>query len=434
MNELPVGWAWTTLGEIGDYLNGRGFKKSEWRERGRPIIRIQNLTGSGAHFNHFDGEPDERYVARDGDLLVSWAATLGVFVWRGPEAVVNQHIFKVVSHVDRRFHRYLLQSTLDELQRKTHGSGMVHITRSKFDSTLVAIPPLVEQRRIVAVIEEHLSRLDVADGTLEGTAARRVVGLRRATLAAAVMGPWPRIAIGDLATDTLIGLDRSRSRQSQDPQAGSPYVRMGNISADGQVTWEDLTFVPVTRAEQERFALRDGDLLFNTRNSRALVGKVGLVRNRPDLAVFNNNLMRIRMRDDVDPAYAWVAMNSPSFRSALDSVKNATTNVAAIYAKNLLPLEVPVPPLDQQRRIVAAVAERLSTIDALRASIERAKKRSAALRRAILERAFRGDLVPQDPADEPASVLLERIRAERAAKVIVKSRRGSRSAARRPVR
>jgi type I restriction enzyme, S subunit len=69
VSELPAGWTATTLGKIGAYLNGRGFKKSEWRDSGRPIIRIQNLTGSGTSFNYFDGEADERHVARDGELL-----------------------------------------------------------------------------------------------------------------------------------------------------------------------------------------------------------------------------------------------------------------------------------------------------------------------------------------------------------------------------
>jgi len=104
MSELPPGWTESKLGEIGEYLNGRGFKKAEWRESGRPIIRIQNLTGTNRLFNYFDGDAHESYIARPGDLLVSWAASLGAFVWRGPEAVVNQHIFKVRSHVDRQFH------------------------------------------------------------------------------------------------------------------------------------------------------------------------------------------------------------------------------------------------------------------------------------------------------------------------------------------
>jgi type I restriction enzyme S subunit len=76
---------------------------------------------------------------------------------------------------------------------------------------------------------------------------------------------------------------------------------------------------------------------------------------------------------------------------------------------------VPIPPPDRRRRIVAEIEEQLSLLDSLRTAVELAQKRSYALRRAILERAFRGELVPQDPDDEPASVLLERIRAERAA-------------------
>jgi len=149
VTDLPSGWEWSTLGEIGEYLNGRGFKKSEWRETGRPIIRIQNLTGSGEAFNFYQGDAEERHVVRDGDLLVSWAATLGVYIWRGPEAVLNQHIFKVRSHLDLRFHRHLLSHVLADLLRQTHGSGMVHITKGRFDSTRVPVPPLAEQDRIV---------------------------------------------------------------------------------------------------------------------------------------------------------------------------------------------------------------------------------------------------------------------------------------------
>ncbi len=86
----PPGWAWARLGDLGNYWNGRGFKKSEWRESGRQIIRIQDLTSSRERPNYFQGKVDERHIVRHGDLLVSWAATLGVYVWRGEEAVLNQ--------------------------------------------------------------------------------------------------------------------------------------------------------------------------------------------------------------------------------------------------------------------------------------------------------------------------------------------------------
>ena len=86
---LPHGGAQTTLGEIGRYLNGRAFKSNEWSDRGRVIIRIQDLTGSGDSPNRYAGVVEPRYEVRAGDLLISWAATLGAYIWRGPDAVLN---------------------------------------------------------------------------------------------------------------------------------------------------------------------------------------------------------------------------------------------------------------------------------------------------------------------------------------------------------
>src|SRR5215469_13234122 len=167
-SNVPAGWRRTTLGEIGNYINGRGFKKSEWSDRGLPIIRIQNLTGTGAEQNYYNGEIEERHIVRQGDLLISWAATLGAYLWTGPHAALNQHIFKVQSFIDKKFHFYLMQHILNDLYRHTHGSGMVHITKSKFDSMPISIPESEEQqRRIVAEIEKQFSRLDDATVNLK---------------------------------------------------------------------------------------------------------------------------------------------------------------------------------------------------------------------------------------------------------------------------
>lgn len=90
-------WEDTTLGKLGRYINGRAFKTSEWSKAGRPIIRIQDLTGSNRNPNYYNGQIEDRYIVRPGDLLISWSATLGAYIWDGPEAVLNQHIFKVES-------------------------------------------------------------------------------------------------------------------------------------------------------------------------------------------------------------------------------------------------------------------------------------------------------------------------------------------------
>src|SRR2546430_465873 len=95
VQRIPLGWAPATVGTIADYINGLAFKPSDWGAKGRPIIRIQNLTGQSDHLNLTIRAVDPAYIVQPGTILVSWSATLDVFVWRGPEAVLNQHIFKV---------------------------------------------------------------------------------------------------------------------------------------------------------------------------------------------------------------------------------------------------------------------------------------------------------------------------------------------------
>jgi type I restriction enzyme, S subunit len=402
----------TTLGEIGTYLNGRGFKKAEWSKSGRPIIRIQNLTGTNSTFNYYAGEADDAYIARPGDVLISWAATLGVYVWRGPEAVVNQHIFKVESHIDRDFHRYFVMSALGDLQRETHGSGMVHITRKRFDAIPVPLPPLAEQRRIVAAIEEQFSRLDAAGQSLVD-ARRRIEALRARAYSHAVQA-GDDLALGEL----LDGIEAGKSFKCDGRPAEPDEWGVIKVSA---MTWgefdasENKGVTDPSRVDP-RWEIRPGDLLLSRANTSELVGASVLVGECRARLLLSDKSMRLLVKAGVEKSWLRMALGSREVRSQISVVATGTSDsMRNISQQKVKELRLRVPRHDEQRRIVAEIEQQLSLIDALSAAVESAQKRSAALRRAILERAFRGELVPQDPADEPASVLLERIRAERAA-------------------
>ncbi len=190
--EMPPGWAKATVGDIAEYINGLAFKPSDWQSEGRPIIRIQNLTRQNDRLNRTMRKVHPVYVVQHGTILVSWSATLDVFVWHGPEAVLNQHIFKVVpvgALSDHSFVRWALKNAIDEMWRgeHTHGTTMRHINRAPFLAHRLPLPPVGEQTRIAEAIDSYLSRLDNAVASLERAHAK-LKSYRASVLKAAVEG------------------------------------------------------------------------------------------------------------------------------------------------------------------------------------------------------------------------------------------------------
>ena len=198
---------------------------------------------------------------------------------------------------------------------------------------------------------------------------------------------WVWASVDQLTGDSLIGLDRGRDLQNSDG-IGLPYVKMNNVTMEGEVTSEGMVYVDASNEEKGRFNLQTGDLLFNTRNSKELVGKVGIVRSPPSGAIYNNNLMRLRTVNSVMPGFVCSQMCSDGFRRRMELVKKATTNVAAVYAKDLFPLPLALPPLTEQHRIVAELDRRLSLLRETEAQVVANLTHTKRMRQAILKSTF----------------------------------------------
>jgi type I restriction enzyme S subunit len=157
LGDIPEKWQISKVKLLADYINGYAFDPAEWAGNGRPIIRIQNLTKPDAPHNYFNGSIPEHYLIRTGDILLSWSASLGVFVWQGEDAWLNQHIFKVVLNLARitpDYFVWLAKWFLNHMAAEAHGSTMQHITKPKFGSFPVPLPPIEKQ----AEIETYLNR------------------------------------------------------------------------------------------------------------------------------------------------------------------------------------------------------------------------------------------------------------------------------------
>ena len=145
------------LGDVATYINGYAFKPEDRGEVGLPIIRIQDLTGNAYDLGFYDGEYPEKIEINDGDVLISWSASLGVYVWNRGKALLNQHIFKVAfdkAEIDKNYFVYAVRQKLDEMGMKTHGATMKHIVKKDFDATQIPYPSLREQTQIAANLDK----------------------------------------------------------------------------------------------------------------------------------------------------------------------------------------------------------------------------------------------------------------------------------------
>jgi type I restriction enzyme S subunit len=146
------------LGDVAEFINGAAFKPEDWGENGQRIIRIQNLNDPTKPFNRTNRQVPEKYHVHTGTLLVSWSASLGVFEWNEPDtALLNQHIFKVLPDtriVRQDYLRLMLSKALIDMEKHAHGSTMLHVNRGEFLGTKIPLPPLEEQKRIAAILDQ----------------------------------------------------------------------------------------------------------------------------------------------------------------------------------------------------------------------------------------------------------------------------------------
>jgi len=461
---IPQGWVWAQLGDVAEYINGRAFKPTDWETSGRPIIRIQNLTSSTDTINRYSQPIDGKFLIRDGDFLISWSATLGAFIYKGEEAVLNQHIFKVKPFLNKLFLFYLVTTYIDSLKKKVHGTGMQHITKGKFEESPIPLPPAPEQIRIVSKIEELLTELDAGVASLKKVRAQ-LKRYREAVLKAAFEGrltqEWREAHKGKIEPAALLFKEIKREHPGQEKElvkrlpldesglfalpdewiwvqaqdvcenitngytptadklfegAGDiPFIKVYNLTKTGAFDFSvKPTFISRETHEKElkRSAVYSNDVLMSIVGPP--MGKVSLVPELHDEWNINQAIVIYRTFPEYSRKLLLYVLLSETIQRWLKKRSKTTagqTNYTITMSRSL---PIPLPPINEQSLIVNEIERHFSQIDHIENTVVTSLRQAETLRQSILKQAFEGKLVPQDPNDEPASILLERIKAEKA--------------------
>lgn len=393
MNELPPGWVEAALRDVAVAEYGKGLAHAGRVPEGN--VPVYGSAGQvGLHDAALVHEPAV-IVGRKGNAGAAYVS-LGP-CW----PIDTTYYLRVPSGLDPKFLGLQIQhARLDRLDSST---AIPSLRRPDLEGVRTVLAPTAEQLRIVAAIEEQFSRLDAAEASLR-RAGRSLQRLRSATLVAAISG-WPYVTIGEIG-QVFVGTTPSRRR----PEYWG-----------GAIRWVSSGEVAFCRVRDTQEAITEAGLGSSDRlhpPGTVLLAMIGEGKTRGQAAILdvpaahNQNSAAIRLNPDVCiPEWLFYVLMG---RYSETRRAGSGAQQPALNRTRVKTISVPLPPLDEQHRIVAEVERQLSILDATKAAIDRALERSKALRRAILERAFTGRLAPQDPSDEPASVLLERIRAERA--------------------
>jgi type I restriction enzyme S subunit len=427
VTDLPGGWSLVALGDIVDVLDSYRVPVNAAERAKRPGgVPYYGATGQVGWIDEPLFTEELVLLGEDGAPFLD-ASKPKAYVISGP-SWVNNHAHVLRARAGATTSPYL-KYALDALDYRPHvnGTTRLKLTQKAMSVIRLPMPALSEQDRIVAAIEEHLSRLDAAVAAMQ-SAERRVSALEKAiiTTASSTVAPpsgWQIVTVAQAGRVSL-GLQRSPKRHSGPSMR--PYIRVANVFED-RIDGGDVMTMDMTDAEWARFRLRNGDVLLNEGQSPEYLGRPAIYRGEPPDVAFTNSLIRFQANEDVDPEWALLVFRSHMHNRRFMRESQITTNIAHLAAGRFKTVEFPLPPLDEQRARVADARKGLEACARLRIEITRAKKRSAALRRSILAAAFAGKLVPQDPDDEPASALLARIRAAREAEPPVRrARRGVR--------
>jgi type I restriction enzyme S subunit len=465
------------LGEIGEVNLGKTPHKTQYESKGKyKIVKFRDLTDNRINYYESDrgfvaedGEViNQLSELQEGDVLVTASAHSSEHI--GKKVVYVSNIPKKYGKVffvgellcirvqrnnpqPRTVYYYLIsQDGYKSIQNHVRG---VHLIASEARQIPIPLPPLPEQQRIVTKIEELFTRLDAGVEALKKIKAQ-IKRYRQAVLWDAFQGKltqeWREAHKGELEPASIL-LERIKEERRKNARGkyrelppldtsdlpdlpeGWVWTRLGEVVETVEKTYpkakpdDEFIYIDIASidSKQQRIVqpkrylgkeapsrarqlVRSGDILFST--VRTYLKNVAVVNELYDGQIASTGFTVIRSYSSIVSKLVFCWVQTEAFLNPLTEIQRGTS-YPAVRDSDVFAQSIPFPPLPEQHKIVEEIERRLSVADEIEKTVDQSLKQAGRLRQSILKRAFEGKLVPQDPTDEPAQKLLERIKEEK---------------------
>ncbi len=377
IGEIPVDWGTSKLKYLGSYINGYAFKPDDWGDKGRRIIRIQDLTGSNDNPNYYDGEVPDKYVINDGDILVSWAATLDAFIWNKGEGLLNQHIFKAVpdlKRIDYDFFFWMIKEAMKNMNNDNkHGIFMQHVTLDVFNNFTIPIPKLDEQRCIAKHLDSQCAYIDkiiektkvsineykklrqtvVTQAVTEGVRGDRLMKDSGIEWIGKIPREWEVYRIAALY---------SERKENGNDELPILTVSINTGVSDRELSDDESERVFVRSEDKSKYMrVYPGDLTYNM--MRAWQGAFGAVRVD---GMVSPAYVIVKPRREIDNRYMEALLRT---QPAKEEMKRYSHGIAdfrlRLYWDKFRTIKVCLPPIEEQKEISDYIDQKCAEIDVL---------------------------------------------------------------------
>ncbi|MEJ5328747.1 MAG: restriction endonuclease subunit S [Desulfobaccales bacterium] len=398
--DLPERWEWKKIGEIAKVVSGSTPKTNVaeyWNGNilwatPKDLGKLNSITIDNTErtITELGLNSCSAQILPPGSVLLTSRAPIGHLAINTKPMCTNQGFKNLIPgpEIYNRYLYWVLKFSVRDLQHIGRGGTFEEISKSMVESFEIPLPPLAEQKRIVARIEELTRRVEemrrLRRETIENITYFLDSSISRIFRA---NGGWQETTLGKVLTLVQYGLS---SKLTTEPH-GYPVIRMGNIK-DGRVVTDDLKYLDIPTSEASKYILKKGDILINRTNSAELVGKAGLFQEDGKY-LFASYLIRLRVNPEaVAPAFINYYINSPDGQAFLKTQGKDAIGQTNINAKQIRQMPVSLPPLDEQRRLVQYLDYLQQKANGLKQLQAETEAELAAFTPALLAKAFRGEL------------------------------------------